>query len=67
MYTMHRRVGSKRGDRDPLQLVEHSGDADGVVPAIAYIPPHDAAPPPIFACCNVCGGPIRRRHVPSAV
>ena len=32
------RVGSKRGERDPLQLVEHSGDAAGVVPAIAHIP-----------------------------
>ena len=32
------RVGSTRGERDPLQLVEHSGDAAGVVPAIAHIP-----------------------------
>ena len=30
-------VGSTRGERDPLQLVEHSGDAAGVVPAIADI------------------------------
>ena len=32
------RVGSTRGERDPLQLVEHSGDAAGVVPVIAHIP-----------------------------
>ena len=32
------RVGSTRGERDPLQLVEHPGDAAGVVPAIAHIP-----------------------------
>ena len=32
------RVGSTRGERDPLQLVEHSGDAAGVVPPIAHIP-----------------------------
>ena len=39
------RVGSTRGERDSLQLVEHSGDAAGVVPAIAHIPmPRDAAP-----------------------
>ena len=31
------RVGSANGARDPLQLVEHSGDAAGVVPAIAHI------------------------------
>ena len=34
-------VGSTRGERDPLlalPLVEHSGDAAGVVPAIAHIP-----------------------------
>ena len=31
------RVGSTRSERDPLQLVEHSGDAAGVVPAIAHI------------------------------
>ena len=31
-------VGSTRGERDPLQLVEHSGDAAGVVRAIAHIP-----------------------------
>ena len=29
------RVGSTRGE---IQLVEHSGDAAGVVPAIAHIP-----------------------------
>ena len=52
------RVGSTRGKRDPLQLVDHSGDAAGVVPAIAHIGPtgpHDAAPSPVFARCNVCG------------
>ena len=34
------RVGSTRGERDPLQLqlVEHSGAAAGVVPAIAHTP-----------------------------
>ena len=30
-------VGSTRGQRDPLQLAEHSGDAAGIVPAIADI------------------------------
>ena len=50
------RVGSTRGERDPLQLAEHSGDAAGVVPAIADLP-GDTAPFLICACCNVCGGP----------
>ena len=27
-----------RGQRDPLQLAEHSGDAAGIVPAIADVP-----------------------------
>ena len=31
-------VGSTRGQRDPLQLAEHSGDAAGIVPAVADIP-----------------------------
>ena len=31
-------VGSTHGERDPLQLADHSGDAAGVVPAIADIP-----------------------------
>ena len=31
-------VDSTRGERDPLQLAEHSGDAAGVLPAIADIP-----------------------------
>ena len=31
-------VGSTRGQRDPLQLAEHSGDAAGIVPAIADVP-----------------------------
>ena len=29
--------------------------------------PRDAAPSLISVCCNVCGGPIRRRHIPSVV
>ena len=31
-------VGSTRGQRDPLQLAEHSGDAAGIVPAFADVP-----------------------------
>ena len=31
-------VGSTRGQRDPLQLAEHSGDAAGIVPAITDVP-----------------------------
>ena len=31
-------VGSMHGERDPLQLAEHSGDTAGVAPAIADIP-----------------------------
>ena len=31
-------VGSALGQRDPLQLVEHSGDAAGIVPAVADVP-----------------------------
>ena len=31
-------IGSTRGQRDPLQLAEHSGDAAGIVPAIADVP-----------------------------
>ena len=27
-----------RGQRDPLQLAEHSGDAAGIVPAVADVP-----------------------------
>ena len=30
-------IGYTRGQRDPLQLVEHSGDAAGIVPAIADV------------------------------
>ena len=33
-------VGSTPDDRDPLQLAEHSGDAAGVVPAVADVPDH---------------------------
>ena len=62
-------IGSTRGQRDPLQLAEHSGDAAGIVPAIADVGtgPRDAAPSLISAYCNVCRGPIRRRHIPSVV
>ena len=40
MAVHHRQacVGSTRGQRDPLQLAEHSGDAAGIVPAFADIP-----------------------------
>ena len=31
-------VGSRRGQRDPLQLAEHSVDAAGIVPEVADIP-----------------------------
>ena len=31
-------IGSTRGQRDPLQLAEHSGDAAGIVPAVADVP-----------------------------
>ena len=31
-------IGSARGQRDPLQLAEHSGDAAGSVPAVADVP-----------------------------
>ena len=31
-------MGSTRGQRDPLQLAEHSGDAAGIVPAVADVP-----------------------------
>ena len=31
-------IGSTRDQRDPLQLSEHSGDAAGIVPAIADVP-----------------------------
>ena len=31
-------IGSTRGQRDPLQLTEHSGDAAGIVPAVADVP-----------------------------
>ena len=31
-------IGSTRGQRDPPQLAEHSGDAAGIVPAIADVP-----------------------------
>ena len=61
-------IGSTRGQRDPLQLAEHSDDAAGIVPAIAdATEPRDAAPSLISAYCNVCRGPIRRRHIPSVV
>ena len=51
------------GEKDPLQLAEHSGDAAGVVPAIADIPSramlhhHVTMSYLISACCNVCGSP----------
>ena len=31
LYIMHRR-------KDPLQMAEHSGDAAGIVPAVADVP-----------------------------
>ena len=31
-------IGSTRGQRNPLQLAEHSGDAAGIVPAVADVP-----------------------------
>ena len=31
-------IGSTRGQSDPLQLAEHSGDAAGIVPAVADVP-----------------------------
>ena len=31
-------VGSRRGQRDPIQVADHSGDAAGIVPAVADIP-----------------------------
>ena len=36
---MHRRVhiGSTRGQRDPLQLTEHSGDAAGIVQGSKFV------------------------------
>ena len=53
------RVGSTRGERDPLQLVEHSGDAAGVVPAIAHIPGRAARRCTISNFCVLqCGGGI---------
>ena len=33
-------IGSTRGQRDPLQLTEHSGDAAGIVPAVADVSGH---------------------------
>ena len=62
-------IGSMRGQRNPLQLAEHSGDAAGIVPAVADVSGRatDAAPSLTSAYCDVCGGPIRRRHIPSAV
>ena len=42
-----------RGETDPLQLAEHSGDS-----GCRDTGPRDAAPFLIYACCNVCGGPI---------
>ena len=31
-------IGSTRGQRNPLQLAEHSGDAAGIVPVVADVP-----------------------------
>ena len=31
-------IGSTRDQRDPLQLAKHSGDAAGIVPAVADVP-----------------------------
>ena len=31
-------VGSTRGQSDPLQLTDHSGDAAGIVPSVADVP-----------------------------
>ena len=57
------RVGSTRGERDPLQLVEHSGDAAGVVPAIAHIPGRATHVISILVHCN--NVTINRCHVTS--
>ena len=54
-------LGSTRGQRDPLQLVEHSGDAAGIMPAIANVDPtgpRDAAPSLISAVMCVAAQPM---------
>ena len=38
VHHAHACIGSTRGQRDPLQLTEHSGDAAGFVPAVADVP-----------------------------
>ena len=40
VHHAHVYVGSTRGQIDPLQLAEHSGDAAGIVPAVANVPGH---------------------------
>ena len=38
VHHAHACIGSTRGQRDPLQLVEHSGDDAGILPAVVDVP-----------------------------
>ena len=51
MYIMHMRVLAIRVARGTHS--DHSGDAAGIVPAVADV----------RAYCNVSGDPMRRRHI----
>ena len=43
----YRRMSSTRGQRDPLQLTEYSGDVAGVVPAVVDVPVSRARSHPV--------------------
>ena len=51
------RVGSTRGERDPLQLGLSIPVTLLVLCQRSHTGLQDAAPPPVFACCNVYGVP----------
>ena len=38
VHHAHACIGSTRGQRDPLQLAEHSGDDVGILPAVVDAP-----------------------------
>ena len=38
VHHAHACIGSTHGQRDPLQLAEHSGDDAGILPAVADVP-----------------------------
>ena len=53
-----------------MSVTNHNNSGRGLpgpILGIKILLPGDAAPSLISAYCNVCRGPIRRRHIPSEI